>query len=44
LKVSTSVYKNSKPKKDILWFVDAMINAPGCRLDQFTQDYTDKKF
>jgi hypothetical protein len=36
-------YKNEKPKKVTLSFVDAMIYAPGCTLDQFTQDYSDKK-
>jgi hypothetical protein len=32
-----------EPRKIILRFVDAMIYAPGYTLDQFTQDYSDKK-
>jgi predicted nucleic acid-binding protein len=30
-------------EKVILRFVDVMIYAPDCTLDQFTQDYTEKK-
>jgi hypothetical protein len=43
LKVYTSVYKNKKLKKLTLRIENAMIYAPGCTLDPFTQDDTDKK-
>jgi hypothetical protein len=43
LKISISVYKNKKLKKVTLRFVNTMIYASGYTLDQFTQDYTDKK-
>jgi hypothetical protein len=43
LKVKTNVMDGKREKKVTLRFVDAMIYAPGCTLDQFTQDYTDKK-
>jgi hypothetical protein len=53
LKVKTSVLGKEKVNSEgeitqnkheiTLRFVDAMIYAPGCILDQFTQDYTEKK-
>jgi hypothetical protein len=33
LKAETTVFKNEKPEKITLRFVDAMIDAPGCTLD-----------
>jgi hypothetical protein len=43
LKAETTVFKNEKLQKINLRFVDAMIYAPVCTIDQFTHDYTDKK-
>jgi hypothetical protein len=43
LKAETQVMVGKKEIQVTLRFVDAMIYAPGCTLDQFTQDYTEKK-
>jgi predicted nucleic acid-binding protein len=39
----TQVMVGKKEIQMTLRFVDAMIYTPSCTLDQFTQDYTEKK-
>jgi hypothetical protein len=43
LKAETQVMVGKKEIQMTLRIVDAMIYASGCTLDQFTQDYTEKK-
>jgi hypothetical protein len=43
LKAQTHMMNGKKEIDIILRFVDAMIYAPGCTLDQFAQDYIEKK-
>jgi hypothetical protein len=43
LKAEIQVMVGKKETQVTLRFIDAIIYAPGWTLDQFTQDYTEKK-